>query len=110
MTSQRIYKIRYNVERGEFTKEGNPGYGLTDSIMVVSVLHRDDGSSSTWYASLHSDGREFTAIEKFKVLAALAFALRDEGALPPWQHELCEAIHERVKNEIMSRRSQGEAN
>lgn len=64
MTQEHEYRLRYAFnppEPGHFTKaDAKDGHGLTDALMVVSVLFPEDGSRSE---GVYSDGRAGT---KFK--------------------------------------------
>jgi len=98
------YRMRYLIECGEFTKADRPTeeYGLTDSLLLMSVLHYPDGSSSHAIAS--RDGRTqkpFSANETFKAWSILTCRLANDPELGEGRRTLCALVFEIIRSVIL---------
>ena len=92
------YKLRYLMERGEFSKDDIPddNYGLADAMLVASVVYDPDGSSSTvWLSS--DEGGEMPAFRQFNQFAILAIRLSEDDGLSPIERGICRDVVNRVR-------------
>lgn len=97
------YGIRYDVNveyRSEGYDKSEAGEkGLTDSLLLLSILNHPDGSySQAFTLNLHGkEKRELTQKEIFKAWLMLGISLHDEGKLEGWQKEFVQMHTEVVR-------------
>lgn len=104
-----LYKLRYQIEPGNFTKADifpNGYCGLTDVLILGSVLHNEDGSSSTVVMTVdgRNNGEQITPEELWKFWTAMAYQLANDPLLSPGKAQLCAAVHATVKDTILRSR------
>lgn len=113
-TTDRKYALRYMVDfkKGEFVKADAEGkYGLTDALLVASILFEPDGSTSTVTMSvdgrqpLKKDGRlgELPDTDWFKIWSYLAKDLQSMD-INQWQKDIANDALEQVKLKILADR------
>jgi hypothetical protein len=96
--AEHVYRIRYSVQNGEFTKADLRGDGGCDAMMVVSIIRGPDGAVSHAFPSRDGDtGEELAPIELFKAWSALAHTLAEQADLPAWQKAIARDAFERVR-------------
>ena len=109
--SEHQYSIRYRIEAGKFKDsdaEGNEG--LTDSLVLISIIYPGDGSSSTLILS--ADGRNITGkdlgplpvIDSFKAWSMMANSLMSNHELPKRLREICETAFSAVQEIVLDSR------
>lgn len=88
------YKIRYELsiedESKGYTKDEAEEKGLTDGLLLFSVLFPEDGSYSQ-QAVFSYNGvkrRPFTQDETFRLWMTLGLGLHDNGELEGWKNEI----------------------
>ncbi len=93
------YKIRYDAsieyrEEG-FTKDEADEKGLTDALIICSVLYPEDGSLSHLWLSDTGNGK-MSSVEIFKAFSSLACMLSKDETLHDWQRYICEEAFNKV--------------
>jgi len=103
------YKIRYtmtNPEFGEFIPDDTPSLGLTDQLLIASVLLPEDGSRSqafmTWDGK--NEGKQWSAEDLFKFWTLMAHNVASHPDMPLPQVELAEYVFETVRQAVLSAR------
>lgn len=80
------YKLKYELksECGEFKEEDPNGAGLTDAVILISMIYGESGTDSQQVSSV--DGRKggapLKAIEKWEAWYLLTFGLAEDPDLP----------------------------
>jgi len=103
----RQYKIRYNVERGLFLpSQVSDDQGLTDQIILCSIIDHEDGSGSyLWFSrNGHEDG-EVHAAKQMNAMALFAKTLSENEKLGPGAREFCRAVFESYRQARLANRS-----
>lgn len=98
------YKIKYTIERGEFTPEDikNQDAGLSDSVLFCSVVLPEDGSRSEQFVSYDGATTEgWTADDMFKSWVGLAYGLSKDPRLGDPRRALCKEVFELVRGAIL---------
>lgn len=84
-----VYRIRYSVQHGHFTKADLRGDGGCDAMLVVSIIRGPDGSVSYAFPSRDGEtGEELAPVELFKAWSMLAHQLAEQPELPDWQRSI----------------------
>lgn len=87
------YKIRYELaledRDGGYTKEEADEKGLTDGLLLFSILFPDNGSYSQATVINYNgvEKRAFTQDEIFKIWMSLGLSLHDNDELEGWKRE-----------------------
>jgi len=89
------YRLRYelNVTNGEYAKEDAKGEGLTDSLIVISMLYPNDGSFSMAHYSV--DGKTAKPVnvnELWKVWSMLSSELSENDSLNPEKRSIARNV------------------
>lgn len=90
------YALRYTLEtenrpEGYEKEDASDGKGLTDSLIVISIIHPEEGGySQALFTYDGLEGRELTQKEIFKAWLMLGLSLHDTGELKGWQSDLVE--------------------
>jgi hypothetical protein len=79
--SDHPYLIRYAVELGRFTKADGGKDGLTDAVLIASIVYGDDGSSSTMFMS--RDGRTGQPLQPAQLVGQVWGQMADVIATDP---------------------------
>jgi hypothetical protein len=100
------YHLKYYIEVGDFTKEQADGHGLTDAIVIASILrgpkaHEGEKSIAIVSADGHNKGQEIPSTELFQVWTILADMLTQEDDLPAWQKAMAESVINAVRKMIV---------
>ena len=105
----RRYGIKYRIDVGNFLAEDAGGKeGLTDALILISMLYPEDGSLSV--ALVSADGRnvvdeEFPSlpsIDIFKAWSLMANNLMESEDLPPLHRAICQHAFETIRTVILS--------
>lgn len=96
--SDHVYKLRYLLERGNFSKADIPDddHGLADAVLLASVVYGLDGSSSTMWISSDGEG-EMPAFRKFNQFGVLAIQLAKDETLDPVERAICRDVINRMR-------------
>lgn len=105
MSDDKKYHIKYHVELGEFTKEQADGQGLTDALVLVSILrgpkpHEGEKSIAIISADGYNGGQELISTELFQVWTFLADMLSQEDDLAEWQKKMVAGVIDDVRQKI----------
>lgn len=105
----KLYKIKYDITPGAFSKEELKASGLggCDQVLVCSVIDNPDGSGS--YAWISKNGHtqgEMKAYKKLQCLSILAKELSEDEELGPGAREFCETIFGAYKYAVLNSRDQ----
>lgn len=98
------YRLRYRVdfEPGQFEKsDATPDQGLTDALLLASIIYPPDGSLSVMFLS--KDGRtgeELADIELFKVWSMLSARLAESTTLPEGMRRFAQRNLEAVRDAL----------
>ena len=102
------YKIRYDIDIENkpegYSKEEADDKGLTDGLLVISVLFPDDGgySQQVVAACNGKENRPFTQDEVFKIWMMLGLSLHDTGQLTGWRKEAAHGFADAIRG-LMNR-------
>jgi hypothetical protein len=101
-----VYKVRYSLEPGQFSKDDLKDSGGCDQILLCSYVESSDGSGS--YAWLSSNGelphQEMDADRQMKCLMVLVNQLSEDENLKPSQRRFLEAVFESYRAGVLSSR------
>lgn len=100
------YRLRYDlkIEPGTFTKADANGKGLTDSLILISMLYPADGSYSQAMVTNDGKGDPLSANEIWKAWAVLTSALASRKDLHESKRELCELVMETIRGGLENAR------
>lgn len=104
-----IYKLRYKIETeaGKFSADSakEDGDGLTDALLLVSMIEAEDGSYSQCFFS--HDGRtnkDITDDKLFKAWTMIGMHLADNGRLNGWKKSLVETFANTLRDYFCNKR------
>lgn len=91
-----VYKVRYAVETGEFTKESleKDGCGGADAVIIHSILFPPDGSRSQKTFSISFDETPLSVHQLFVSWALWANAISQHPDLDENKKAICEQAFE----------------
>jgi len=92
------YKIRYTIECGEFDKTDHaPNQGLTDAILMASIIKGSDGSTDTLWIGRNETGVKLSPFEMFVQWGVLAKHLTDILPETSLQYGICEVVVDAIR-------------
>ena len=81
--------------------------GGTHDLMVVSVIHGEDGNTSTAFLGMNALGEPMSAFDKFRIWTLLADELAKE--LPPGgRRQIAKFVFESIREAIVRGRGGGD--
>lgn len=98
-----IYKLRYKIESeaGKFKAEDANDSGLTDALLIVSMIEAEDGSySQDWFSHDGNTNDNITHQQLFKVWSMLGMQLARDKKLGGWHRALVESFAEALTDVI----------
>ena len=103
------YKIRYKMEKpdiGAFTKDQAEGGGLTDCLLIGSVLHPPDGSySQTFYTfDGRKNGEDWDDKDLFKFWILMASRLANSKTLDRGRRDFADNVFETFRQAMFGGR------
>lgn len=104
--NEHTYKLKYflKAESGEFKKEiaDKEGCGLTDALLVVSMLYPEDGSYSQTFFSFdgNNKGEDISDNDLFKMWICIASTLKGKSDLVKWKREFAETVFQSYREAI----------
>jgi hypothetical protein len=106
------YHLKYYIEVGEYTRAQADGHGLTDAVVIASILrgpqaHVGEKSIAIVSADGHNRGQEIPSTELFQVWTILADMLTQEEDLPKWQKAMAESVISAVRKMIVDLATKG---
>lgn len=104
--ADKLYALKYHIETGEF-KAGDQTEleGLTDALVMMSVLYFEDGSSSSMLMSVdgRGDGKKaLPAKDVFMAWSIMASSLSKNEDLTPEIRILCSNAFEATRALILA--------
>lgn len=107
----KAYKVSYNIEQGQFTKDQllASGKGGCDQVLICSYIEFEDGSGS--YAWVSSDGtiphREMNDDRKLHCMLMLAKQLSESDELYPNAKRMCGEFFEVFRQAKLNAKGKG---
>ena len=98
--SDKSYKVKYDFEFGDFTKDEilETGSGGCDAVIVHSILYPEDGSYGHMLISKDGKTREpLSGNELWKAWLMMASTLSEDEDVPESKRELCKNVVDLVR-------------
>lgn len=102
----KTYLLKYHVDEGKFQagdKASNEG--LTDALVLISILYPEDGSSSTMITSIdgrHTPVKGLSDADIFQAWSMMAHQLMQSKKLPEHFRLVCETAFETVREFVLA--------
>lgn len=103
--TKHIYRLKYNIQSGKFTKEvlqREETAGGCDAFIIHSIIYPENGSRSEKITAVDGrTGKKLDDEEIFKSWIGMARMLSLSETLQPGKKELCQIVWEEIRETVI---------